>query len=98
MDNNNNSIPQYFYEDTCARFERSHKRMFIALVVAVALLFASNMLWLWAWTQYEYVGETTTYTQDGEGVNIIGDDNGVNYPAERTNPDDQAEDQAEKVG
>lgn len=97
MENNNpQSIPRYFYEDTCARFERSYKRVFIALILAVALLFASNMLWLWAWTQYDYSSETTTYTQDGQGVNIIGDDNDVN--SEGTEPDDQTEDQTQEVG
>ena len=94
----NTQVPRYYYEDTCARFERGHKRLFIALVVAVALLFASNMLWLWAWTQYEYVGENTTYTQDGEGVNIIGDDNDVNHPDQGSVSDHQTQDQEEEIG
>lgn len=82
------SLPRYYYEDTCARFERSHKRIFVALIVAISLLFASNTLWLWAWTQYDYSSETTTYTQDGEGVNLIGDHNHVNSPGEESDPDD----------
>ena len=82
------SLPRYYYEDTCARFERSYKRIFVALIVAICLLFASNMLWLWAWTQYDYSGEVTTYEQDGEGVNLIGDHNNVNSPGEGSDPDD----------
>lgn len=97
MDENTN-VPRYYYEDTCARFERGHKRLFIALVVAVALLFASNMLWLWAWTQYDYTSESTTYTQSGEGVNVIGDDNHVRDTDQKPVPDDQAEDQEEEIG
>lgn len=87
--NGSESLPRYYYEDTCARFERSYKRLFIALIVAVCLLFASNMMWLWAWTQYDYSSETTTYTQDGEGVNVIGDDNHVSNPGERPVGNDQ---------
>lgn len=99
MENNNpQSIPRYFYEGTCARFERSYKRIFIALIVAVALLFASNVIWLWAWTQYDYSSEITTYTQDGQGVNIIGDDNDVNKPDEGTKPNNQTQDKTEEIG
>ena len=47
--------------------ERKIKRLWIAVIVAVCLLFASNAAWLYAWCQYDYSGEETIYQQDGEG-------------------------------
>ena len=60
------------------------------LVVAVAVqaardansrLAETTEAWVQAWSEYDYTSsETTTevvYTQDGQGVNIIGDGNGV---------------------
>lgn len=77
----NTSVPYIVYESALARSERHLKRLVIALVIAIVLIFASNAAWLWAWMQYDYTGETTTtettYQQDGQGLNIIGDSNHV---------------------
>lgn len=73
------TIPYSAHESTVARFERTVKRLIIALVAAVVLIFASNALWLLAWSQYDYSGEETVVTQDGEGLNIIGDRNITDY-------------------
>ena len=75
----NLTVPYIVHESAQARHERITKRLIIALIIAIALIFISNAAWLWAWLQYDYVSETTetTYTQDGEGVNIIGDSNEV---------------------
>lgn len=73
----NTSVPYIVYESAQARSERHLKRLVIALVVAIVLIFASNAAWLWAWCQYDYCSEETVYTQDGHGVNIIGDENHV---------------------
>lgn len=79
LDGMNNSVPYIVYESAQAKSERTVKRLVIALIVAVALIFASNMAWLYVWSSYDYSGTetTTTYTQDGEGTNIIGDSNEV---------------------
>ena len=70
--------------------ERKIKRMWIAVIVAGCLLFASNAAWLYAWCQYDYSGEETIYQQDDEGTNIIGDSNEVyNYGAESDNSEAQ---------
>lgn len=68
-------VPYVAHESAMARNERAMKRVVIALIVAIALIFASNAIWLWAWTNYDYSGEETVYSQDGEGLNIIGDRN-----------------------
>lgn len=81
LDGMNNSVPYIVYEGAQAKNERTVKRLVIALIIAVALIFASNMAWLHFMSQYDYSGtETKTlemYSQDGEGTNIIGDSNEV---------------------
>ena len=60
-------VPYIVYEATQARNERTIKRLIIALIVAIALLFASNIAWLY----YESQFDTYSYEQDGEGINNI---------------------------
>jgi hypothetical protein len=76
-DGKGQSVPFVVHESAQARNERTVKRLVIALIVAIALIFASNAAWLYAWMQYDYTGEETVteYTQDGEGLNIIGNRN-----------------------
>ena len=83
----NDQIPQHSKEELAFAFlERMVKRLWIALIICIALIFASNACWLYAWMQYDYSSEETIYQQDGEGTNIIGDSNEVdNYGAESDN-------------
>ena len=83
------SVPYIVHESSMARMERQVKRGWIALIVAVALLFASNVLWLYAWMQYDYSSEETIVdvnSDDGGNANYIGNDgdivNGESYRAE----------------
>lgn len=73
------SVPYVVHEAAQARGERANKRLVIALIVAIAMFFASNALWLWAWMSYDYTGEETVVTQDGEGLNIYGDRNMTDF-------------------
>lgn len=68
-------VPYIVHESAMARNERTIKRLVIALIITVIMLFASNAAWLYVWQLYDYASEETVYTQDGEGVNIIGDRN-----------------------
>ena len=79
------NIPYIAYDMAQARNERHIKRMTVALIVAIALMFVSNMMWLWAWNSYNYTSEETIYTQDGEGTNIIGNQNEVDNGADPYN-------------
>ena len=81
-DENKLTIPYIVFESSMARAERQSTRLIVALVITVILMIASNLAWLYMWSSYEYVGDSTetTYSQDGEGVNIIGDKN--NYGTE----------------
>lgn len=87
----NDQIPQHSKEELAFAFlERMVKRMWIALIICIALIFASNACWIYAWMQYDYSSEETIYQQDGEGTNIIGDSNEVdNYGAESDNSEAQ---------
>lgn len=71
------SVPYFVYEGEQTRNERHIRRLVIALVVTILLLFASNALWIWYMSGFDI--ETYDYTQDGMGVNIIGSRNGVDY-------------------
>lgn len=81
MDNNNNNVPYVVYEGDQVRSERCIKRLIIALVIAITLMFLSNALWLYAWCQYDYESEEVTYSQDGQGLNNInaGVQGGINH-------------------
>lgn len=76
------NVPYIVHEAEVARLERTIKRLTIIIVICLSLIFASNALWLYYWNQYEYVGEETSVTQDGLGVNIIGAYNEVNDGSE----------------
>ena len=66
-ENQNVNVPYVVHEATVARQERQIKRMWIALIVAVAMLFASNIGWL----IYESQFVTVSYEQDGDGINNV---------------------------
>ncbi len=74
------TVPYIVYESAMARSERHIRRLVIALIVSIVMIVVTNIAWLYVWNSYEYVSEETTYSQDGEGVNIIGDRN--NYGTE----------------
>lgn len=71
------SVPYMVHEEAMVRNERNVRRIVVALIVSIALIFASNACWLYAWCQYDYYSEEITYTQDGAGNNIIGNGNEV---------------------
>ena len=84
------SVPYIVYEGTMARYERTIRRLVIALIISIALMFGSNMAWLHFINSCDI--ETYEYTQDGEGVNLVGDGNGVSYnEPEGKNPSDPEE-------
>ena len=94
-ENANVTVPYVVHEATVARQERQTKRMWIALIVAVALIFASNAIWLYAWMQYDYTGtyeEIIVDAEDNGNANYIGQDgniyNGENNGAENNEETD----------
>jgi hypothetical protein len=79
-ENSNVIVPYVVHEATVARQERQIKRLWIALIVAITMLFASFALFVW----YESQFETMTYEQDGEGINNVnyGEQGDLNNGAE----------------
>lgn len=76
------SVPYIVYESAQVRNERNIKRMLIALVLAVVMLFASNIVWLYAWFSYDYESEVITVesTADGDAYyNEQGNDGNIIY-------------------
>lgn len=81
MNNDVERIPYIAYESALARNERTIKRLIIALVLSIVLMFASNAMWAYCWMQYDYSSEETTVSQDGKGSNVYGNNNEVNNGA-----------------
>lgn len=67
MDKKPETVPYIVHEGEIARAERHNKRMFIALIITIIMLFASNGVWL----LYESLYDTITYEQDGGQINNI---------------------------
>ena len=79
------NVPYIVHESSMARMERQIKRLWIALLVVIFMLFASNA----GWMIYESQFATISYEQDGEGINNvnIGEQGDLNNGAEGENPD-----------
>ena len=74
------NVPYIVHEASMARMERQIKRLWIAVIVAVCLLFASNAAWLYAWCQYDYSSNEIVVeqdAQDGGNANYIGNDGDI---------------------
>ena len=82
------SVPYIVHESSMARMERQVKRLWIALIVCIAMIFASNATWLYAWMQYDYTSEEVIVdvnSDDGGNANYIGNDGDiVNGESDRT--------------
>lgn len=90
-------IPYIVYDEEQARNERMIKRLVIALVLTIVLLFISNVLWLRAWTSYDYMTEDSleTVTIDGgtRGIaNYVGKDGNILNGADNSEADIKKDD------
>lgn len=90
------SVPYIVHESSMARMERQIKRLWIALIVCIALIFASNAGWLIYESQFETFEYSYDYQQDGQGTNIIGNGNDVNNGAE-TESESQGQEEEENI-
>ena len=87
----NQSISYIAHESAMARAERHIKRLWIALIVAIILIFASNVIWLAYINQYDF--ESYEYSQDGQGLNIIGNENGVEWHGAKVDSQEKNEEE-----
>lgn len=88
VENSMIKIPFIVHESEMTRNERDKKRLYaviiclcIALIMSIIIAFVDhieiNNRWLMFLEQYNF--ESYDYSQDGQGVNIIGNENGVDY-------------------
>ena len=90
----NEQIPEQSKNELAFAFiERTVKRQWIALIIAICMLFTSNAAWLYCWMQYDYSSEEIVTVDGKDGIaNYIGNDgdivNGENHGSEteETNP------------
>lgn len=66
-ENRPETISYFAHEAEVMRQEKYIKKLWIALLVAIFVVFASNAGWL----IYESLYDTITYSQDGNGLNNI---------------------------
>ena len=77
----NEQIPEQSKNELAFAFiERTVKRQWIALIIALCMLFASNAAWLYAWMQYDYKSKEVIVdvnSDDGGNANYIGNDGDI---------------------
>lgn len=61
------NVPYIVHESAMARAERSIKRLWITIIVLIAVVFACNAAWLIYESQFEQI----SYEQDGDGINSV---------------------------
>lgn len=70
------TIPFVAHESEMSRLEKITKRQWIALIVAIIMIFISNAIWIYAWEQYDY--ESYEIAADGDSnANYIGKDGNI---------------------
>lgn len=86
------NVPYIVYESAQARAERRDKRLILALIIVTSMLFISNIVWPWAWMQYDYTSEESIVTldsQDGGNANYIGRDGDISNGTSLSNSQDE---------
>jgi hypothetical protein len=93
VDDKNFSVPYIVFEGAEAKSERTIKRLIIALVITIGLLFATNLVWLLEFFSYDYVdeGTTTTVEADSGTANYIGQDGDITYGGENNGAEEIAD-------
>lgn len=72
---------RYIHDAYIARGERTEKRLWITILILIALLTVTNAAWVYYESQFEEIVTTTIDAeQDGEGVNIVSGGDALNVP------------------
>lgn len=71
-------IPFVAYESMQAKDERIIRRLIAAVIIATVLMFLTNLIWLWAWLQFDYYGQEVTVDANGGDANYIGNNGDIN--------------------
>lgn len=85
------SVPYIVFEGEIARQERHIKRLWIALIAAIVAAIVAMVLIVGGFLLYLNQYDFASYQQDGEGVNIVGDGNGVDFDVPARSSETQEE-------
>lgn len=94
MESKNRNVPYIVYESMLEKEDRQQRRMVVIIVLLIVLLVASNLVWVYEWTQYDYVDTETEEIEldadDGGNANYIGRDGEIiNGESESNEKEDQ---------
>ncbi len=95
-DQKQENVSYFVHEGIMARMERTVKRLWIALIIAVILIFVSNGMWLYAWMQFDYVDtdRSIDINADNGTANYIGNDGDI---TNGTNPSKNKDENGEEA-
>lgn len=85
--NDAQTIPYIVFESVLTRYERTIRNLIIVVIVTIVLLFSSNAIWVYQWTQYDYSSEESTIDVDAKDgtANYIGNDGDINNGEDKSN-------------
>lgn len=70
------TVSYLVYESSQTRLDKIIHRLIIGLVVTVALLFATNVVWMYMWSQYDFIADEVTVSNTEGITTFVGNDNG----------------------
>lgn len=73
------SVSYLYFESALTKMETVIKRQWVVILVILLLWFGTIGVYEYKESQYEILDTEVTYTQDGEGTNVIGAGNEVLY-------------------
>ena len=89
MENNNDNIimSRIAFERMQSKDEKNDRWRNIIIILLIILLAASNIAWVIAWNQYDYISDDYSIDVDaGEGdINYIGSNGDINNGANNNN-------------
>ena len=79
-------IPYFSHEGDMARMERANKRLWIVVLVLIAVLLGTNGAWIWYESQFQVVEESKVEQEvdTGDGDTIVNGIGDINYGTSET--------------
>lgn len=89
---NRTQVDYIVFEGEMARSERHIKRLWIALIIAIAAIIATNLAWLHYISQYDFEEyDYTLSTRGGGNASFVGRDGDINYGDSESDQEDKDE-------
>lgn len=85
-------VPFIAYETSLASEREHNRRMFWLVLVLIAALVVTNLAWLNAWQNYDYVSENVTVESAATGhANYIGADGSIYNYGQSNGPQEETD-------